>query len=89
MKHSSYSMHEAVHMGHPHERGVYHNEIAEPHQAMQGHAGDMYNAKVSDDFKDEMMNISYGKFGESGYERDAKRIAPYMMYNDNADQNGY
>jgi hypothetical protein len=69
--------------------GVYHNETAHPHQAKMGHSDGMYDAKVSDHFKGEMMNISYGKYGEKGYDKDASRIAPYMMYNDNADQNGY
>jgi len=36
-----------------------------------------------------MMDISFGKFGKEGMMHDKKRVAPYMMYNDTTDQNGY
>jgi hypothetical protein len=41
------------------------------------------------DFKGEMMDISNGMYGKSGADHDKSRVAPYMMYNDTTDQNGY
>ena len=75
-----------------HERsmhGTYHNEEVRPSQPKQGHEAGMYDAKCDMEFKGEMMGISYGKFGKAGMEKDASRVAPYMMYNGHSDQNGY
>lgn len=67
----------------------YENEVAKPKQPKQGSPDGMYNARVAEAFNGEMMSIAYGKYGKEGCSKDASRIAPYMMYNDNADQNGY
>lgn len=91
MKHKSH-MPEGMHHKH-HDVAhhmTYHNESVSPRQPHEGHGpSDMYSAPSINAWNEEMMDISCGKFGEKGCHHDAKKIAPYMMYNDSRDQNGY
>jgi len=67
----------------------YNAENVKPKQAKEGSTSGEYSAMGVADFKGEMMDISNGMYGESGMKKDRSRIAPYMMYNDTTDQNGY
>jgi hypothetical protein len=67
----------------------YSHGTVKPMQAKEGSTSGEYHAMGVTDFKSEMMEISAGKFGHEGQKQDHARIAPYMMYNDTTDQNGY
>lgn len=67
----------------------YKNETVKPKQAREGSTSGEYGANGVYDMKSEMMNISSGMYGDSGFKQDQARIKPYMMYNDTTDQNGY
>ena len=60
-----------------------------PKEPKGGSSAGEYSARGVSDFKGEMMNIAAGKYGKAGEKHDAAKIAPYMMYNDSTDQNGY
>lgn len=84
--------------GNPHDRKgqrqhtateKYSHGTVKPKQAMEGSTAGEYGAKGVMDFKGEMMDVSFGKFGAQGFKQDEARIRPYMMYNDTTDQNGY
>jgi hypothetical protein len=67
----------------------YNQENTKPKQAKEGSTSGEYSAMGVRDFKGEMMDISNGMYGKSGADHDKSRVAPYMMYNDTTDQNGY
>jgi hypothetical protein len=68
----------------------YMNETSSPKEAPKGSGpSDMYSAPGLEAFIGEMTGIAYGKYGSAGCKSDKAKIAPYMMYNDKTDQNGY